>query len=285
MQTPVLNFELFRYQNSKMSLADDLVVVEEPLQIILQYGPEAARQEHTLTLTMRTPGHDFELAIGFLLSEGVIDSPAQILKVWHCEQPKDPAEGENVLKVALTPELSFEIGDLQRNFYSSASCGVCGKTAIDKVIACAGVLAFGAAALQIEILTHLEHAFSERQSLFRHTGGIHAAALFSTSGKLLILREDIGRHNALDKLIGALSAMPEIDRSRTILFLSGRVGYELVQKSIMAQLPVIAALGAPSSLAVSLARRHQQTLVGFLKRERFNVYSGAERFVSSLEGC
>ncbi|MEL7534125.1 MAG: formate dehydrogenase accessory sulfurtransferase FdhD [Bacteroidota bacterium] len=280
MQTPVLNLELYRYQNTQMSQTDDLVAVEEPLQIIVQYGSKAQRQEHILTLTMRTPGNDFELVMGFLLSEGLIQSSAQILALWHCEQVKDPAEKENVVKVSLDPGVAFEREGLNRNFYSSASCGVCGKTAIDQVLACAEVLAFGEAALQVDILTGLDHAFGERQSLFRHTGGIHAAALFDNSGKLLVLREDIGRHNALDKLIGALAEMPEIERSATILFLSGRVGYELVQKAIIARLPVIAALGAPSSLAVSLARRHQQTLIGFLKPERFNVYSGAERFVS-----
>ncbi len=280
MHSPVLNIELHRYQDRQLTLADDLLAVEEPLQIIIQYGPEKGRKEHILTLTMRTPGHDFELAIGLLLSEGVIQSREQIRSIWYCEQVKDPAEQGNVVKLALAPEVAFDMGAVNRNFYSSASCGVCGKTAIDKVLACAEVLAFGEAALQVEVLTHLEAAFGERQSLFRHTGGIHAAALFSTSGELLVLREDIGRHNALDKLIGALAEMPEIDRSRSILFLSGRVGYELVQKAIMARLPIIAALGAPSSLAVSLAQKHQQSLIGFLKRERFNVYSGAERFVS-----
>lgn len=281
MHTPVQKLNIQRYIKGKVFPVTDLLAVEEPLQILLQYGPQTARKERPLTITMRTPGQDFELAMGLLMSEGLIESPDEVMGMRYCEQVKDPAEQDNVLRVSMQADWEGEIERMERNFYSSASCGVCGKTAIDAVFQSCESLAFGKAAIDPSILAKLADALGERQSLFRHTGGIHAAALFSITGELLLLREDIGRHNALDKLIGALSQAKEINKAEAILFLSGRVGFELVQKAIKASLPVIVALGAPTSLAVQLAERHQQTLIGFLKPERFNVYSGAERLIEN----
>ncbi|MFK7920517.1 MAG: formate dehydrogenase accessory sulfurtransferase FdhD [Bacteroidia bacterium] len=281
MHTSVQELNIQRYTQGQLTPVSDLIAVEEPLQILLQYGSKSARKERPLTITMRTPGQDFELAMGLLLSEGLIESPDEVMSMRYCEQVKDPAEQDNVLRVSMQPDWEGEIERMERNFYSSGSCGVCGKTAIETVFQSCERLAFGKAAIDPTILAKLADALGERQSLFRHTGGIHAAALFSMAGDLMLVREDIGRHNALDKLIGALSQAKEINKKDTILFLSGRVGFELVQKAIQASLPVIVALGAPTSLAVQLAERHQQTLIGFLKPERFNVYSGAERLIEN----
>lgn len=271
-----------KLDQGSMADVDDILVTEEPLEIRLGHGPEEDRREHQLSVTMRTPGNDEELALGFLFTEGLFTSMAEVLRVVPCENVKEEERG-NVVRVELHPSVGIEPEKWQRNFYTSSSCGVCGKTSIDAVrTQCAKpIRSFGP--IDPQRITALPERMREAQTVFKHTGGIHAAALFDREGKLLILREDVGRHNAVDKVIGALlsssrtssEGVPgELTTDNCQLLVSGRAGFELVQKCLMAGIPLMAAMGAPSSLAVQLAEEGGLTLVGFLSKERFNVYSG-----------
>jgi len=272
MMSPVETCSIYQIKDGGSTRLEDILVTEEPLEIRLGHGPLEDRREARLSVTMRTPGHDEELALGFLFTEGIITGPDQLLRVAYCESVKAEERG-NVVRAELHPSVELDPAKWQRNFYTSSSCGVCGKTSIDAVrTQCAAKIApFGP--IDPKVITALPHRMRDAQMLFKHTGGIHAAALFDRDGKLLILREDVGRHNAVDKVIGAaLSCV--LPTAHCILLVSGRAGFELVQKCIMAGIPLMAAVGAPSSLAVALARESGLTLIGFLRGERFNVYAG-----------
>ncbi|HRD53201.1 MAG TPA: formate dehydrogenase accessory sulfurtransferase FdhD [Flavobacteriales bacterium] len=273
MRAPVASTKVVRTEAGTVATADDLLVTEEPLEIRLGHGPLDARDEFRLSVTMRTPGNDEELALGFLFTEGIIADPAQVVRSVFCEDVKEEERG-NVIRVELRPEAHVDPGKWQRNFYTTSSCGVCGKSSIEAVHAqCKRPLAAWDA-IDPKVITALPGRMREAQTVFQHTGGIHAAALFDRSGKLLLLREDVGRHNAVDKVIGAaLGSRLPVEES--MLLVSGRAGFELVQKCVVAGIPLMAAVGAPSSLAVSLARASSLTLIGFLRGERFNIYSGS----------
>lgn len=255
--------------------APDLLAVEEPLEIRLGFGPLHDRQQRPVSVTMRTPGHDEELAMGFLFTEGIIQQPADVLSCRHCVQ--DAAKEGNVMRVELHPDVLVDWSRLERNTFTSSSCGLCGKATIEAVMA----LSPGPLTSDLTVEPALLHALPERvrafQRAFAHTGGIHAAALFDAAGTLLFVREDIGRHNALDKLIGAAFWQNQLPLSQYGIFLSGRIGVELVQKSWLAGVPLLAAVGAPSSLAVQMAQEAGMTLAGFLRNERFNLYSKPTR--------
>jgi FdhD protein len=234
----------------------DLLAVEEPLQIRVN--------GRDLSITMRTPGHDRELAAGFLFTEGILTTREDVLAIESSEN-----------SVALTLADGVDAG-AARNFYTTSSCGVCGKASIEALHA-AGCAMLPQARVTREVIHALPEKLRAAQSAFDHTGGLHGAALFDTEGNLEMAREDVGRHNAVDKLIGAAfldSCLPLGDR---ILMLSGRASFELVQKAVMAGIPVVAAVGAPSSLAVETARRFGMTLVGFVRDGRFNIYNGINR--------
>ena len=252
-------------------LKQDLLVTEEPLEIRIGHGPLEDRIEMRSSVTMRTPGHDAELVLGFLFTEGIIVDPADVLRMVHCESVKSEERG-NVMRAELDPNVPFDAARFHRNFYTTSSCGVCGKSSIEAVLTqCVrAIIPFGA--IDPEVITALPERMRQAQAVFEHTGGIHAAALFDRQGKLLILREDIGRHNAVDKVIGAalMAAMP---LTATQLLVSGRAGFELVQKCAVAGIPLMAAVGAPSSTAVQLARERALVLIGFLRGDRFNVYT------------
>ncbi len=272
MRTPIAPVAITRVENGSVSAADDILVTEEPLEIRLGHGPLDDRREFRLSVTMRTPGNDEELAFGFLFTEGIIDQAAQVVRVISCENVKDEERG-NVVRAELRPDVEVDAARWQRNFYTTSSCGVCGKSSIQAVHAqCTRPLP-KPPAMDHALITSLPDRMHAGQTVFKYTGGIHAAALFNGQGELLILREDVGRHNAVDKVIGALvgSTAPVDDK---ILLVSGRAGFELVQKCVMAGIPAMVAVGAPSSLAVQLARAHGLLLVGFLRGERFNIYSG-----------
>jgi FdhD protein len=256
----------------------DCLAVEEPLEIRLCYGPAQARCLHNLAVTMRTPGNDAELAAGFILTEGIIKAPSDISNIDYDAAGYSENSG-NITVVSLHETAVPQLAKQERNFYTSSSCGVCGKASIE-AIHTAGKLRLQPwrdAPIPVAIINSLPAKLNGPQEVFSATGGLHAATLFNTSGDLLLLREDVGRHNALDKLIGAAFAMNNIDLSRTILLLSGRASFELVQKAAMAGIPVIAAVGAPSSLAVSTAAAFGITLIGFLRNQRFNIYSAVQR--------
>lgn len=260
--------------------AEDLLAVEQPLEIKIVYGPENDRQQKNISVTMCTPGHDEELAIGFLFTEGIITGKEDIM---NCG-----TAGNNIVIATLRPGISFDPKKIERHFYTSSSCGVCGKSSIDAV---KNVFTNNETkdniCVNASVLTKLPDTLRKQQEVFEHTGGLHASALFDLNGNLLLTREDVGRHNALDKLIGAtlqavdkpLKGLAEIPLDKHILLLSGRASFELIQKAAMAGIKVVCAVGAPSSLAVELGKETDMTLVGFLRDGRFNIYCGEQRII------
>ncbi|MBI4236263.1 MAG: formate dehydrogenase accessory sulfurtransferase FdhD [Chloroflexi bacterium] len=258
----------------------DSLAVEEPLEVRLVYGPESERVTQSVSVTMRTPGHDFELAAGFLYTEGVIPSHEAIEGIGYCTDPGVEQE-YNIVNVALRPWARFEPGRLLRHFYTSSSCGVCGKATLEAIhVRGCPMLPGGVPQLPASVVPGLPETLRRAQRLFDRTGGLHAAGLFDTRGDLLSLREDVGRHNAVDKLVGEqllAGALPLHDR---VLVLSGRASFELLQKALVAGIPLVVAVGAPSSLAVGLARDFDITLIGFARGDSFNIYTGAERIVA-----
>jgi len=276
MSLSVKPVEITKVTSNGSNVAPDLMAVEEPLEIRVGYGLLGDRQQKSLSVTMRTPGHDYELATGFLFTEGIIDFYDQIESIKYCEDVGRQEEKENVVRVELKPDVKLDLDKLQRNFYTSSSCGVCGKSSIEAVnVTCQRV----ADNIQFsnEVIHGLPNKLREAQQIFEHTGGLHAVGLFDLNGKLLLTREDVGRHNAMDKIIGACLFKKEIPISNGIIMLSGRASFELIQKALRAGVPVIAAVGAPSSLAVSLAKDMGVTLMGFVRENSFNVYCGSQR--------
>ncbi len=250
----------------------DRVATEEPLEVRLQ---EPGREQRNVAVTMRTPGNDFELAAGFLFTEGVIAGAADVRTIRYCTVPREE-QHYNVVSVDLTRELpDFQP---QRNFYASSSCGVCGKASLDAIEVRCGPVADGPQ-VAAAVITGLPDTLRAAQRVFEATGGLHAAALFTPAGELLEVREDVGRHNALDKLIGAELLAGKVPLADRLLMVSGRTSFEIVQKAAMAGIPVVCAVSAPSSLAVDAARKFGMTLIGFLRGDRFNVYAGAERIL------
>ena len=256
----------------------DRVTTEEPLEIRLVHEVEGRQKVSSIAVTMRTPGDDFELATGFLVSEGVVRAGDDIWRVGYCEETPHAA-AHNVVEVHLHPRISVDLNQLSRHLITSSSCGICGKTSIEAVDALHPSSPRGDFQVDAEILIDLPEILASRQPVFAQTGGIHAAALFDQRGRLLVRREDVGRHNAVDKLVGSLLKTGELPAGNRILLLSGRISFELVQKALLAGVPIVAAVGAPSSLAITLAESHGMTLVGFLRQGRFNIYCGRERIV------
>ena len=256
----------------------DVLAVEEPLEIKLGFGPRRRRTYQSLAVTMRTPGNDFDLARGFLFTEGIIGRPSDIESLRFAGHDLHPDAAGNVVLVELSPDTRVDTDSLTRHFYTTSSCGVCGKASLDMVRTTSiYLLRAGHPRVAPEVLFSLLHRLSERQRLFSRTGGIHAAALFRADGTLSLLREDVGRHNALDKLIGAALCEGMLPLRDHLLLVSGRASFELVQKAVMAGIPLLAAVGAASSLAVELADESGMTLVGFLRDGRANCYCGVDR--------
>ncbi len=227
---------------------------------------------------MRTPGSDLDLAVGFLFTEGIIDDVSQILSMRAESAADDPEQSGDKVTIRLRPDIAIDPARIRRNFYTSSSCGVCGKLAIGAIeVRPSRSMRQSGPQFRADLIYRLPDLLRHAQDNFDRTGGIHAAALFSPEGALLGLREDVGRHNAVDKLIGFALRDGSVPLGDSLILVSGRAGFELVQKSVMAAIPILAAVGAPSSLAVELAQRFGMTLVGFLRGERFNVYSGGGR--------
>lgn len=249
---------------------DDVVVVEEPLEIRIGGIP--------LAVVMRTPGHDEDLARGFLVTERVVSSEREIASVRHCTTVEAPEAENNVVQVVLAPGVEVDLARLRRNLYASSSCGICGKATIDNVLDVAPPID-DPTTVAAEILYGLPRALRDGQDVFSRTGGLHAAALFTPVGERLVVREDVGRHNAVDKAIGWALTHGRVPLHGTILMVSGRVSYEIVQKALAARIAVVAAVSAPSSLAVELAQAGGITLVAFLRDRSLGAYSCAERIV------
>lgn len=266
MRPPPRSLEITQvteWDNGTIRPVQDSLAAEEPLEIRVDSTP--------MTVTMRTPGHDLELAAGFLLTEGIIDSVEQIGSLRASSQ--EPGARSNIVHVELSGRV-FESADLQRNFFAASSCGICGKTSIEAIRRRDLPVPNSDFRVDPQVLCQLPDTVRAEQAVFERTGGLHAAALFNREGKLIALREDIGRHNAVDKVIGWALLERSFPLSQSVLLVSGRGGFEIAQKTIAAGIPVLASVSAPSSLAVKLARELGLTLIGFLRGRRFVVYSG-----------
>ncbi|MFN2448228.1 MAG: formate dehydrogenase accessory sulfurtransferase FdhD [Candidatus Baltobacteraceae bacterium] len=262
-----------RYDGATMRDAVDDLATEEPLEIRLLAGGQTKRA----ALTMRTPGADFELAAGFLLGEGVIAAADDVASITYCLDPDVQADQRyNILSVSLKRGAMPDLERLERHFSAGSACGVCGKATIESLRVRAPRIR-ASTIVPTAVIASLGPVMRQAQRVFSSTGGLHAAALFDAGGQLLVLREDVGRHNAVDKVVGWALLNGKFPLAETILLVSGRASYELVQKSIVARIPVLCAVSAPSSLAVQLAREFDLTLLGFVRGERANIYSGAER--------
>ena len=268
--------QVSEWDDGELRRKDDYLAAEEPLEI--RVGDEP------LSVTMRTPGHDLELAAGFLFTEGLIQTRNQLtaLEVASTENgsqnlAQTAAKNGNVVQAQISPDAAPDMEKMRRNFFAASSCGICGKASIDAIRSRSLVAPNPNFRLDAEILVRMPEKLRSAQDVFERTGGLHAAALFDTRGELLVLREDIGRHNAVDKVIGWALLENHVPIADCVLLVSGRGGFEIVQKAIVAGLPVVASVSAPSSLAVQLARELRLTLIGFLRGRRFVIYSGEER--------
>ncbi|MEQ6899684.1 formate dehydrogenase accessory sulfurtransferase FdhD [Nocardioides sp. YIM 152588] len=269
-----------RYRDGVVDRRADVLAAEEPIEIRLAGSP--------LTVTMRTPGDDFDLAVGFLVGEGVVHASEDVRAIRYCAgATADGQNTYNVVDVALDPSVRLPEKGLERNFYTTSSCGLCGKASIDAVrMATTWAVATDPVVVAPGALAQMPERLREAQRVFDRTGGLHAAALFSADGELLVLREDVGRHNAVDKVIGHAARNGMLPLRGAVLMVSGRASFELVQKAVLAGIPVLAAVSAPSSLAVELADEHGLTLVGFLRGSSMNVYTRADRVAEApLQGA
>jgi len=268
----------------------DSLAIEEPLEIQLNHGPSDARETRSISVTMRTPGNDFDLAAGFLMTEGVIQDANDIEQITYAGQAfsegtQSPqamdtlklGSKQNTVRVDLAAEVSVHVGSLQRNFYTTSSCGICGKASLLALRTVCPPRATNNFEVNAELLHSLPERLRASQGVFDRTGGLHGAGLFDSAGNLLSLREDVGRHNAVDKLIGSEFLADRTPLRDRLLLLSGRASFELLQKALMGGLPMVVAVGAPSSLAVQVAKEFDITLVGFLREDHFNIYHGRER--------
>lgn len=260
------------------NLAEERVVIESPLEIRLVYGEYGNRQYRRLAVTMRTPGCDFELVTGFLFCEGIIRKREEIILMRYLGLGNDDPAAGDVLQVELHPSLSVDPGHFDRQTATHAACSLCGRESLEMLqLQCPFPIPVEANCLSASVLRQIPEQLEAAQHLFSCTGGAHAAALFGLDGRLVGVWEDIGRHNALDKLVGFALDAGLLPLRRHLCLVSGRVGYELVQKAGMAGIAVLAAVGAPSSLAIEMAEAQQMTLVGFLRQGQFNIYSGQTR--------
>jgi FdhD protein len=295
---PSFEVSIESVHGSDSSSVTDRLAAEEPLEIQLGYGPSGSRATKSISVTMRTPGNDFELAVGFLVTEGVVRDATDVMDVAYAPQgnrlplPEAGARetilpylpGRNVVRVDLAPDVPVSLATLERNFYTTSSCGVCGKASLLALQTVCPTRVPNTFCICADLLYGLPARLRELQRVFDQTGGLHAAALFDSRGSLLEVREDVGRHNAVDKLIGLEFMADRIPLRNKLLLLSGRASFELLQKAVMGGIPLVASVGAPSSLAVQVARHFDITLIGFLKEDRFNIYHGAVR-IRGTHGC
>ena len=264
--------QVTEWNDGAVARKDDYLAAEEPLEIRIGENP--------LSVTMRTPGHDLELAAGFLFTEGLVQRREQVIALANATNDDDGKRG-NVVRAEVAAEVLLDFDKLRRHFFAASSCGICGKASIDAVRS--RLLRTPNPDFRVEpkLIVRLPDALRSEQDVFERTGGLHAAALFDGRGALLIVREDIGRHNAVDKVVGWALLNDRIPLSDCILLVSGRGGFEIIQKAIVAGIPVVASVSAPSSLAVQLARELRLTLIGFLRGNRFVVYAGEDRVAKS----
>lgn len=280
-RTPVASTQVERIEGQRRKRTSDLVAVEEPLQVLLEHGEAHARIETPLAMTMRTPGHDCDLVLGFLYAEGVIAGAEDLISVRHCARSETP---DNVVRAVLREHSVVPSRLLERTLSVTSSCGVCGERTLE-ALSKAGCerIPTEPDGFHPDVVRRALSSLEGSQAWFRHTGGTHGAALFSQTGELLVHREDVGRHNALDKLVGAWLRGGASAPKHCFVVMSSRASFELVQKTVRARFPMMVSIGAPSSLAVETARCFDLTLIGFARQDRFNVYSASERIAPP--GC
>ena len=275
-----LNTQISKVCGDQQLSQTDCVAVEEPLEIQLCSATVDNAAAKSISITMRTPGDDAELAIGFLYTESIIQDRSQLVSVDHVGETDADTGLRNKIRVELAPQVEIDYDRLERHFYTTSSCGVCGKASIDALhVTGLKSLQANRSEFRREVIVSMPERLMAEQQLFSETGGLHAAALFDEDGDIIVVKEDVGRHNAVDKVIGWMFMNGRLPAQRQGILVSGRASFELMQKSLVAGIPLFAAVGAPSSLAVRMAKDFGMTLIGFLRDDRFNIYSDTTRIV------
>ena len=277
---PTTTATVWKVRGTRPMQEPDRLAAEEPMEIRVESDARDQRETTSLSVTMRTPGNDFELAAGFLFTEGIVARKRDITRIEYCTDP-GVAQEYNIVSVVLHPDVEFRADRLARHFYMSSSCGVCGKTALEAVrVAIRDPIPKNGPLLDPKTIVGIPERLRKDQALFSETGGLHAAGLFDAAGQLSSLREDVGRHNAVDKVVGEAFLAGRTPLAKTVLAVSGRSSFEILQKAAVAGIPFVIAVGAPSSLAVAIAEEFGMTLVGFARGDRFNIYAGRDRIVN-----
>jgi len=275
-----IKYNVTKLRENKTEEVKDHVSVEEPLEMNLRFKQNSNWLKENLSITMRTPGNDEDLVAGFLFNERIIDNVNQIIKIEKQGDQVGDYNIQNKIEATINNTKNIDIGKLKRNFLTNSSCGVCGKTSLDTVeVIKNDKLNLSFPKIQKKIVMKSPELLMSEQSEFSKTGGIHASSLIDDSGKVVVTREDVGRHNALDKLIGYAHTKKLIDNHSQFIACSGRLNFELVQKGLMSNIGVMAGVGAPTSLAIDLAKRFRMTLLGFVKNNSFNIYTNKERII------
>ncbi len=273
-------YQTVKYKQNQTSTIDELVSIEEPLEMIIYYKKNNDWINNSISITMRTPKNDEDLIVGLLFSEGIIHKISEIKKVELLGHKTGKFKLQNKIRVTLNNSKNLDVKHLRRNFLTNSSCGICGKASMDSLeIICKTKINKDNPKIKNSLITRIPKLLKQKQSEFSKTGGIHASALFDQNGKVLVIREDIGRHNALDKVIGHSFKNSIFDTKNQFIACSGRLSFELVQKTLMANIGLLMGVGAPTSLAIDLAKRFDITLIGFVKTDSFNIYCGENRIL------
>jgi FdhD protein len=277
-----LAVDISKDQGGQRTQLEDSVAVEEPLELQLCSGTATSSAAKSICITMRTPGDDVDLALGFLVSEAIISRAEDVLSADHCGDADPDSSYRNTIRVELNPDIDIDLERLKRHFYTTSSCGVCGKSSIDALRVSGCSVIDGSFSIDRDHLVRVPDGLLSKQHVFGKTGGLHAAAAFDAHGEIVVAREDVGRHNAVDKVIGALLRTGRLPAGDLGLMVSGRTSFELMQKALVAGMPLLTSVSAPSSLAIRLAREYGVTLVGFLRGNDFNVYANGQRIKREL---
>ena len=275
-----IKYDVTKFKENKKEEIKDFVSVEEPLEMNLRFKNNSKWHTENLSITMRTPGHDEDLVAGFLFNERIIENIDQLIKIEKKGKKVGDYNIQNQIEATINDIKNIDIGKIKRNFLTNSSCGVCGKTSLDTVeVIKKDKLNLSLPKIKKEIIMKSPELLINEQSEFSKTGGIHASSLINDSGKVIVTREDVGRHNALDKLVGYAHKNRLIDNHSQFIACSGRLNFELVQKALMSNIGVMIGVGAPTSLAIDLAKRFEMTLLGFVKKNSFNIYTNKERII------
>ncbi len=274
------NYQTVKYKQNQSATIDELISIEEPLEMIVRYKKNNNWIDNSISVTMRTPKNDEDLIVGLLFSEGIIHKFTEIEKIETLGHETGKFKLRNKIRVTLNNGENLDVKHLRRNFLTNSSCGVCGKASMDSLeIICKTKINKNNPKIKSSLVTAIPNLLKQSQSEFSKTGGIHASALFNQDGKVLVIREDVGRHNALDKVIGHCFKNSIFDTKNQFIACSGRLSFELIQKTLMANIGLLMGVGAPTSLAIDLAKRFDITLIGFIKSDSFNVYCGENRIL------